>query len=77
MISVVGIYKNGAIALLEPIPDVFSAKVIVTVLEEDSLDLEPMTGENWLGVMQDSARIVGDIIEAPPHSDAEWQVYQE
>ena len=77
MISVAGVYKNGAVALLEPIPDVLSAKVIVTVLEDNSLDMEPMTGENWLGVMQDSALIVGDIIKAPPNSVVDWLVYQE
>lgn len=34
MLSVKGIYENGQIRLLEPIPSEKPAKVIVTVLEE-------------------------------------------
>ena len=34
MLSVKGIYENGQVRLLEPIPSEKRAKVIVTVLEE-------------------------------------------
>ena len=34
MLSVKGIYENGRVRLLEPIPSEKRAKVIVTVLEE-------------------------------------------
>ena len=34
MLSVKGIYENGQVRLLEPIPSEKPAKVIVTVLEE-------------------------------------------
>ena len=43
MLSVRGIYENGQIRLLEPIPSEKRAKVIVTVLEE--LDHEEGEGK--------------------------------
>jgi len=37
MLSVNAIYENGQITLLEKIPSIKRAKVIITILEEDKL----------------------------------------
>jgi hypothetical protein len=80
MLSVPGVYKNGTITLLEPIPNLQSASVIVTVLEQNPLAhgmATKMTVESWLGNMQGTAWILGDIVEPIEDSLTEWLVLQE
>lgn len=65
MLSVKGIYENGQVRLLEPIPFDKPAKVIVTVLEE--LDQpEDDTGEVDMNLFDDlvgviNARVDGSV----------------
>lgn len=81
MLSVPGIYKNGAIILLEPIPNVQFASVIVTVLDEhvtaNGRTEETVLNGSWLGNLQATARIVGDIVEPMADNLACWHVLQE
>lgn len=52
MLSVPGVYKDGVVTLLEPIPNTRSATVIVTALENDLPEREtaPVSATNgeWL-----------------------------
>ena len=81
MLSVPGIYKNGAITLLEPIPYVQSASVIVTVLDEhlvaDGTAAKTTLNGSWLGNLQATAWILGEIVEPIADDLADWQVLQE
>jgi hypothetical protein len=80
MLSVPGVYKNGTITLLEPIPNLQSASVIVTVLD-DNLFEPGMTAKTvaggWLGNMQGTAWILGDIVEPIEDGLTKWLVLQE
>ncbi len=37
--SIEGVYRNGKVELLEPVPPDASGKIIITFLEQDSIDL--------------------------------------
>lgn len=57
MLSVKGIYENGQIRLLEPIPSKKPAKVIVTLLEElDDVESETHAGD--LDVFDDLVGVI-------------------
>ena len=78
MIAVPGLYEDGKITLLEPIPHLRRARVIVTVLE-DGTWTEPNGGAtsqvgSWLGSMRHTARIVGDIVEPLEDTWQDWEV---
>ena len=66
MISVHGVYENGVVKLLDPIPSIHTAKVIVTVLDDVQRNgsLSPKAGQPaaWLGSLADHAVIVDDIV---------------
>ncbi|MBF0238049.1 MAG: hypothetical protein HQM12_10110 [SAR324 cluster bacterium] len=73
MISVNGIYENGKVTLLEPLPHVAKARVIVTILEEQpSLAPQKKSTNSWLGCMRGQLKTKGDIIS--PLEDVEWEV---
>ena len=67
MLSVHGIYQNGNVILLEKIPQVKQAKVIVTVLEELPTFAPDQPGAvatgQWLGALAGTAQIIGDIVQ--------------
>ncbi|MEW6488348.1 MAG: hypothetical protein AB1578_10625 [Thermodesulfobacteriota bacterium] len=54
MLSVRGVYRDGRVELLEPIPAVKSARVIVTVLDEPREGEKPAN----LGVFDDLVGVV-------------------
>ena len=56
MLSVPGVYEDGVVTLLEPIPNIRTANVIITVLEThhpmpETLPRAPASGD-WLGAMR-------------------------
>lgn len=83
MLSVPGVYQDGSIILLEKIPVITRARVIVTVLEEWpepsaavtplKTEGEPLT-ETWLGALANTATIVGDIVQPLEETLADWEV---
>ena len=77
MVSVPGVYKDGVVTLLEPIPNIRSANVIVTVMENHPSERETAPGSvangGWLGAMQGTAQIVGDIVQPIEDSFDDWQ----
>jgi hypothetical protein len=78
MISVPGIYKNGKITLLEEIPHVQEARVIVTVLEAwpeaESPAAEPEAGA-WLGSMSHTlVGELGDLVSPLEETWSDWEV---
>ncbi|MCX6044557.1 MAG: hypothetical protein NT075_05545 [Chloroflexi bacterium] len=69
MLSVPAIYENGKITLLEKIPHLHRARVIVTILEElPSTDTAEHAKQSpavtWLGSMKHT--IVGELGDQPP-----------
>jgi hypothetical protein len=78
MLSVPGIYKNGEVILLEEIPQIQQARVIVTVLEEwpnlsSEVTSEPVA-DHWLGTLAHTAKIVGDIVHPLNETLPDWEV---
>jgi hypothetical protein len=77
MISVPGIYENGKITLLEEIPHIQQARVIVTVLEpwpepEPTTDPKPRM---WLGSMRHTLiGELGDLVSPMEDTWADWEV---
>lgn len=78
MLSVPGIYKNGEVILLEDIPQIQQARVIVTVLEEwptfSSKAIEEPTTDYWLGTLAHTAKIIGDIVQPIDETLNDWEV---
>ncbi|MFZ4662690.1 MAG: hypothetical protein ACOYNY_37130 [Caldilineaceae bacterium] len=83
MLSVPGVYQNGSIILLENIPTLTRARVIVTVLEEwpeplaagGLLKIEDESPpEAWLGALANTATIVGDIVQPLDETLADWEI---
>jgi hypothetical protein len=80
MLAVPGLYEDGKITLLEPIPHLQRARVIITVLED--WPLLTQNGGNkpgarsWLGAYQHTAQIVGDIVEPLEDTWKDWEVLQ-
>ncbi len=81
MLSVHGIYQNGNVILLEKIPQVKQAKVIVTVLEElptfASDQSEAVVTEQWLGSLAGTAQIIGEIVQPIDDALADWEVLRQ
>jgi hypothetical protein len=78
MVSVPGIYKNGEVILLEEIPQIQQARVIVTVLEEwpilPFIEGEKPSVDHWLGSLSHTAKIVGDIVQPVEETLSDWDV---
>jgi hypothetical protein len=81
MLSVPGIYENGKITLLEEIPNVQQARVIITVLEEWPATKPPANGKlpagSWLGAFAHTAQIVGDIVAPLEETWQDWEVLRD
>ena len=81
MITVPGIYENGKIILLEQIPNIRRARVVITVLEElpvmSTSEKVEQPGGNWLGAMSHTAQIVGDIVSPLEETWDDWEVLRE
>lgn len=81
MLSVPGIYQDGQVILLEKIPLIKHAKVIVTILEEAQLTEIDQTesGEagTWLGSMAGTGRIIGDIVQPLEDTIEDWEVLKQ
>ena len=76
MISVPGIYENGQIKLLEALPKVSTARVIVTLLEQlptQSGSSAPPARAGWLGALRHTAQIVGDIVQPLDVNAGDWE----
>jgi hypothetical protein len=82
MIAVPGIYENGKIILLEQIPNIRRARVVVTVLEEwpdetppNGADQEP---GSWVGSMRHTLTgEIGDIVSPLEETWSDWEVLRE
>jgi hypothetical protein len=82
MLSVPGVYQDGSVILLEEIPTLTRARVIVTVLEEWpelSAVILPETEDeqqrgSWLGALANTAAIVGDIVQPLDETLDDWEV---
>lgn len=78
MLSVPGIYQDGQIILLENIPLIKHAKVIITVLEETQLtevdQFEPNDSGTWLGAMVGTGQIIDDIVQPLEDTTDDWEV---
>lgn len=59
MLAVKGIYENGKVTLLEPIPYQKKAKVIVTILEEIE-EVESCPEESSESVFEDMIGIISE-----------------
>ena len=81
MVSVPGIYDNGNITLLEMLPGVRFARVIVTVLDDLPENAVKGTGtpavSDWLNSMRDTGRIVGDIVAPLDPAGEDWELLRE
>ncbi len=79
MISVHGVYENGVVTLLAPIPSVNTAKVIVTVLDDmqHNGSPSPKAGQpaTWMGSLADHAVIVDDIVSPIDDAAQAWHAY--
>lgn len=78
MVSVPGIYEDGKITLLEEIPNVRQARVIVTVLEDWPTVTPPTNDESagsWLGSMRHTlSGELGDIVSPLEETWDDWEV---
>ncbi len=79
MLSVPAIYEDGKITLLEKIPHLQRAHVIVTVLEElpfsePQTSMEKPSVNSWLGSMRHTAQIVDDIVGPLEETWTDWEV---
>jgi hypothetical protein len=79
MLSVPGIYENGKITLLEEIPNVQMARVIITVLEEWPATKPPANGKqpagSWLGSLSHTViGEIGDIVSPLEETWDDWGV---
>jgi hypothetical protein len=80
MLSVHGLYQDGNVILLEKIPQIKQAKVIITILEElpelDGEEVETPTSYGWLGALAGTAQIVGDIVQPSESTPSDWEVLE-
>jgi len=80
MLSVPGIYENGNIKLLQKIPHIQRARVIITLLDEEwdekksPLPSTVSTTGDWLGGLSGTAQIVGDIISPLEETWDDWEI---
>lgn len=78
MLSVPAIYENGKITLLETIPNVHRARVIVTILEEwpmaTSEAIDEPSPQSWLGALRHT--LVGELGDLVSPIEENWQDWE-
>ncbi|MFN8490289.1 MAG: hypothetical protein U0350_22065 [Caldilineaceae bacterium] len=83
MLSVPALYENGKIILLEAIPHLQRARLIVTVLEElpEASPIEQpkqVSPDSWLGSMSHTiVGEIGDLVSPLEDTWADWEVLRE
>jgi hypothetical protein len=82
MIAVPGLYEDGKITLLEPIPHLRRARVIVTVLEDNAFiapsNVNDEPTRSWLGAFRHTlVGELGDLVEPLEDAWQDWEVLRE